>query len=143
MLWPASEFFGTADQRPDNKNLNPAFQAVFDGAPFPSAGQFVYSSDVDIDTVSIVDAKSRTKTAEIPVGKEPLGVVTSVDGSKLFVANFRSNTVSVIDVRRDRIIKEIQIHDNPRTMAITADGEKLYVTHFLDGVISVIDTKEL
>lgn len=37
MLWPASEFYGTTDQRPDNKNVNPAFQAVFDGAPFAAA----------------------------------------------------------------------------------------------------------
>ncbi|AGE23453.1 hypothetical protein QWV57_14585 [Geobacillus zalihae] len=37
MLWPAAEFFGMTDQRPENKNQNPAFLAVFDGKPFPSA----------------------------------------------------------------------------------------------------------
>ncbi|PWK07427.1 hypothetical protein [Tumebacillus permanentifrigoris] len=37
LLWPASEFYGTTDQRPSNPNLNPAFQGVFDGAPFASA----------------------------------------------------------------------------------------------------------
>lgn len=37
MLWPASEFYGVTDQRPDNTNQNQAFLAVFDGEPFPSA----------------------------------------------------------------------------------------------------------
>ncbi|MFY0545248.1 hypothetical protein [Brevibacillus sp. H7] len=37
MMWAASEFFGTTDQRPANPNQNPAFRAVFDGQPFPSA----------------------------------------------------------------------------------------------------------
>jgi hypothetical protein len=37
MMWAASEFFGTSDQRPANRNQNPAFLAVFDGDPFPKA----------------------------------------------------------------------------------------------------------
>ncbi|MDQ0243460.1 hypothetical protein J2S09_000996 [Bacillus fengqiuensis] len=37
MLWPASEFYGMTDQRPENKAQNPAFLAAFDGKPFPSA----------------------------------------------------------------------------------------------------------
>ncbi|MBP1933808.1 hypothetical protein J2Z37_003821 [Ammoniphilus resinae] len=37
MLWPAAEFYGTTDQRSANPNTNPAFRAVFDGAPFPDA----------------------------------------------------------------------------------------------------------
>lgn len=39
MLWPASEFYGMTDQRPDNKNVNPSFRAAFDGAPFAAAPQ--------------------------------------------------------------------------------------------------------
>ncbi|MFC3882177.1 hypothetical protein ACFOU2_01010 [Bacillus songklensis] len=39
MLWPASEFYGMTDQRPENKAQNPAFLAVFDGKPFPSAAK--------------------------------------------------------------------------------------------------------
>jgi hypothetical protein len=37
MLWPASEFYGMTDQRPENQAQNPAFLAVFDGKPFPAA----------------------------------------------------------------------------------------------------------
>lgn len=37
MLWPLSEVYAFTDQRAENKVQNPAFLAVFDGAPFPSA----------------------------------------------------------------------------------------------------------
>jgi hypothetical protein len=37
MLWPLSEFYAFSDQRTANTNQNPAFHAVFDGAPFAAA----------------------------------------------------------------------------------------------------------
>ncbi|MEH6631206.1 MAG: hypothetical protein V7776_10275 [Halopseudomonas aestusnigri] len=37
LLWPLSEFYAFADQRTVNENQNPAFLAVFDGAPFANA----------------------------------------------------------------------------------------------------------
>jgi hypothetical protein len=52
MLWPASEFFGMTDQRPNNKNQNPAFLAVFDGAPYPSAVKENIDDNPNNDVVS-------------------------------------------------------------------------------------------
>ncbi len=37
VLWPISEFYAYSDQRVSNKNQNPAFLSVFDGAPFKNA----------------------------------------------------------------------------------------------------------
>ncbi|MCD5325531.1 MULTISPECIES: hypothetical protein [Pontibacillus] len=37
MLWPSAEFYGMTDQRPANENVNPAFRALFDSNPYPSA----------------------------------------------------------------------------------------------------------
>jgi hypothetical protein len=52
MLWPASEFYGMTDQRPANKNQNPAFLAVFDGAPYPSAAKENIDANPANDVVS-------------------------------------------------------------------------------------------
>ncbi|MEY8349683.1 hypothetical protein AALF16_15520 [Bacillus cereus] len=52
MLWPTAEFFGMTDQRPDNKSVNPAFQATFDGAPFAKAAP----ENTDLDAVNDVKA---------------------------------------------------------------------------------------
>ncbi len=37
LLWPVSEFYAFSDQRTANSAQNPAFKAVFDGAPFAAA----------------------------------------------------------------------------------------------------------
>ncbi len=37
LLWPVSEYFAYSDQRQANSAQNPAFSAVFDGAPFAAA----------------------------------------------------------------------------------------------------------
>lgn len=37
LLWPLAETYAFTDQRTEHKGQNPAFLAVFDGAPFPSA----------------------------------------------------------------------------------------------------------
>lgn len=37
LLWPLAEAYAYTDQRTENKAQNPAFLAVFDNAPFPSA----------------------------------------------------------------------------------------------------------
>jgi hypothetical protein len=52
MLWPASEFYGMTDQRPANINQNPAFLAVFDGAPYPNAAKENIDGNPANDVVS-------------------------------------------------------------------------------------------
>jgi hypothetical protein len=52
MMWAASEFYGTTDQRPANPNKNPAFLALFDGKPFPSAPK----ENLDADSSNDVKA---------------------------------------------------------------------------------------
>lgn len=45
MLWPSSEFFGTSDQRPENKSVVPSFRALFDTDPYPSSPKENLDSD--------------------------------------------------------------------------------------------------
>jgi len=52
LLWPLSEVYAYSDQRPANKNQNPAFLSVFDGAPFPSAPVQNVDTDVSNDVKS-------------------------------------------------------------------------------------------
>lgn len=52
MMWASSEFYGTTDQRPANPNKNPAFLALFDGKPFPSAPKENLDNDPKNDVPS-------------------------------------------------------------------------------------------
>ncbi|MBO8163998.1 MAG: hypothetical protein H0Z34_09820 [Brevibacillus sp.] len=52
MMWASAEFFGTTDQRPANPNKNPAFLALFDGRPFPSAPSENLDDDLGNDVTA-------------------------------------------------------------------------------------------
>lgn len=52
LLWPLSEYFAFTDQRLENKGQNPAFAAVFDGAPFASAAAKNIDAKANNDVVA-------------------------------------------------------------------------------------------
>jgi YVTN family beta-propeller protein len=49
------------------------------------------------DTVSVIDGKTNTVTATIPVGQYPSAVSVNPSTNIIYVANHGDNTVSVID----------------------------------------------
>ena len=52
LLWPVAEFYAFSDQRVGNTAQNPAFQAVFDGAPFASAPAANTDANVNNDIMA-------------------------------------------------------------------------------------------
>ncbi|MFC3153125.1 hypothetical protein ACFOEK_18945 [Litoribrevibacter euphylliae] len=52
LLWPMAEFYAMTDQREANTNQNPAFMAVFDGAPFEAAPVNNTDADTSNDVAS-------------------------------------------------------------------------------------------
>ena len=52
LLWPLSEFYAYSDQRKANENQNPAFLAVFDGAPFANSPAENIDAAVNNDTLA-------------------------------------------------------------------------------------------
>lgn len=73
----------------------------------------------------------------LSVGTEPYAVCVTPNGSKVYVANSRSNSITVIDTTNEKVIKTIPVGPEPRGLAITNNGdgddddETLYVTEFL------------
>jgi hypothetical protein len=68
MLWPASEFYGMTDQRQENKNVNPAFRAAFDGVPFAAAPQENTDAATNNDVIAY-DAYSLNRDVLLQVFK--------------------------------------------------------------------------
>jgi YVTN family beta-propeller protein len=58
----------------------------------------VYVTTLDANTVSVIDASTRTVTATVPVGQNPQGVAVDPGTHTVYVAN-RDGTVSVIESR--------------------------------------------
>ena len=68
--------------------------------------------------MTLVDLGDRRVLAEVPVGKRPWSLALTPDGSKLYVANARSNSLPVIDVVTRRAIAEIALGATPFDVAM-------------------------
>ena len=102
--------------------------------------QNAYITNLDANTVSVIDTASNTVTATIPVGSRPGGVAVTPDGSTVYVTNFQNNTVSVIATASNTVTATIPVGIFPTGVAVSPDGSTVYVANFIDETVSVIAT---
>ena len=97
----------------------------------PSAyvtNQCASSSSCNNGTVSVFDtATGQVTGSPIPVGRGPLGVAVSPDGSQVYVANNGSGTVSVIDTASNQVPATIPVGAHPFGVAVSPDGSQVSV----------------
>ena len=86
-------------------------------------------TNCESNTVSVIDTATNTVTATVPVGKCPMGVAVSPDGTKVYVANEGSNNVSVIDTATNTVTATVTVGKSPYGIAVTPDGTKVYVAN--------------
>ena len=75
--------------------------------------QNAYITNLDANTVSVIDTTSNTVTATIPVGADPWGVAVTPDGSTVYVANDGDGTVSVIATASNTVTATIPGFSEP------------------------------
>ncbi len=98
----------------------------------------VFVTNSGSGTVSVVDAGTNSVLANVGVGKEPVDVAITPDGSRAYVVNKGSNTVSVIGVATLSVIDNIVVGKEPAGIAIAPDGAYAYVSNFGDNTVSTI-----
>ncbi len=91
------------------------------------------------DEVLVVDPRSGSVLAEIPVGRQPHHVLLSGDEKRAYVANRGSDDVSVVDMTDYRVLSTFAVGDEPHEMATNPAGTILYVTNAGTYDISVVD----
>lgn len=106
------------------------------------AGKLAYASNVDDNTLSVVDLSQRKVVAEIRTGKQPHGLRMSPDGREIYVANTGDDTVSVIDVATAKEVARIPVGKAPAQVGFTPDGRRVYVSSTVDDSVAVVDTKQ-
>ena len=79
------------------------------------------------------------------LGKNPMGVAVSPDGTRVYVANNQDNTLSVLDVKTFLPVTgtPIKVGRQPMGVAVSPDGTRVFVTNFQGKSVTVIDTKTL
>ncbi|MDQ4102080.1 MAG: DUF192 domain-containing protein, partial [Thermoproteota archaeon] len=67
-----------------------------------------YVTNMDSNTISVVDTQLIEVVNEIPVGDGPYGIAFSADGGDLsYISNMRGNDISIIDTTSNTIISTI------------------------------------
>lgn len=83
-------------------------------------GRRAYATNIDSNTVSVIDVASNTVIASIPVDDGPLGVAITPDGAIAYVTNVRGDYVSLIDCATNTLIGvPIGVDRSPIAVAIT------------------------
>src|SRR5205809_261187 len=99
-----------------------------------------YITNLNDNTVSVIDTASNTVTATVPVGTFPNGVAVAPDGAHVYVANVLDGTVSVIDTGSNAVTATVPVGGVPVGVAVTPDGARVYVASFSGSTVSVIAT---
>jgi YVTN family beta-propeller protein len=97
-------------------------------------------SNEETAEASIVDVRTRTIRARVPVGGEPEGVTTAPDGI-VWVTSEAQSSVTAIDPERATAISTVTTGQRPRAIAFTPDGALGFVTAENDASITVLDAR--
>ena len=90
--------------------------------------------------VSVTDVATRTFVADVKVGRAPVAVAVTPDGTRAYVANAGSNSVTVINTATNTVLTSVSVGAGPAGVAITPNGTRAYVTNAAGRSVSVIDT---
>jgi YVTN family beta-propeller protein len=74
------------------------------------------------NTVSILDLVNDAVLNTVTVGRQPVALAVSSDGSKAYVANYADSTVTQVNLTTDTPITTIAVGGQPTSVALTAAG---------------------
>ena len=93
----------------------------------------------DDDRIEIIDTGDQRQLARVPVGDEPIQVLLSRDGRKLFAATLSANEIAVLETHTFRLLDRIEVASQPLDMSLSRDGRTIYVSNSGAASITAID----
>ena len=108
------------------------------GVALSPDGTQAYVTNVNGNSVSVIDTATGTVRSTIAVGEHPEGVAFSPDGALVYVTSLVDNSVSVISVATGKVTSTIGVGRFPWGVAFSPDGALAYVTSIGSNAVSVI-----
>jgi len=98
------------------------------GVAYDPSNGYIYVTNDDSDTVSVINGATNKVIATIPVGIWPEGIAYDPSNGYIYVANEGSNTVSVINGATNKVIATIPVGAGPEGIAYDPSNGYIYVT---------------
>lgn len=103
-------------------------------------GRWVYVTNTDGDSVSVIDTELWEVVGIIPDLPEPHDGAVSPDGSFLYLATSGSGTLTVVETKTREVVQSVPVGRKPRGVVTGGrNGDIIYVTNKEDGTLSVIE----
>nr|WP_238941877.1 beta-propeller fold lactonase family protein [Bacillus sp. REN10] len=99
----------------------------------------IFTANLDVDTVTMIDVETKKVKKEIKVGQEPVQLALSPDEKTLYVSCRYDHRVDVIDVKKQKVVDSMKTGIEPYGLITNQDGSKLYVANYRENSISAID----
>jgi YVTN family beta-propeller protein len=100
----------------------------------------VYTANFFDDSVSVIDAASKSVVATIPVGAGSTGIGVAPDGSRVYTSNESAASVSVIDPATNTTVgSDIPVGTTPVAIGITPGSNRAYVANRGADRLSVVN----
>ncbi len=106
------------------------------GVAVSADGSKVYVTNAVTNTVSVIDAVSKSVVRTITVGNAPTGI--AIRGNRAYVGNAIDKSITVINTADDAIIDTIAVPFRVDSVAVSPDGSLLYLTTFSNGIVTVV-----
>ncbi len=104
-------------------------------------GANLYSANSGTNSVGVISATLSAMTAAVPVGRNPVALAETSDGSKVYCVNNADNTVSVISTIDNTVQgAPIRVGSSPVWAAMSPDGSTVYVVNQGSNSVSMINT---
>lgn len=109
--------------------------------PIPSPdGRWVYVTNTDGDSVSVIDTSTWQVVATINDLPEPHDGEVTPDGGLLYLATSGNSTMTVVDTATRKVLRTFQVGEKPRGLVVGGEnGQVAYLTNKGDDTLSIID----
>jgi YVTN family beta-propeller protein len=107
----------------------------------------VYVSNYDNKTVSVIDGKTNTVTATIPIRGYPSDVSINPSTNLAYVTDQDNNTMYVLDGKTNKVIAHLKVGEAPINVSVNPSTNMVYVAStgnlsaMTPSTISIIDGK--
>lgn len=95
---------------------------------FSTNGKYAFTANGESNDVSVIDIQTKKVLKTIPVGAEPVGAWTGVDGN-MYVDNEMGQSVSIINVDKLEVIETVNLGFTPGYVAYNQVLNEMWVSN--------------